>query len=645
MIKARMLFKKCVVLTAIFLFVFMSVIFPIDVSVAQQNDDSSVAKLIKVARQMRERGLVRFDFKDLDLMTFIKFMAELTGKNFVVDPKVRGKVTVVSPRELNINEAYEVFLSVLELNGWGVVKVGNYYKITSLKSAKLGTGKVLSGKKIPRGGEDLITQVVPVDFVDASEVVRVIKPLLSNRGMVTLIKNSNMLLIHDTASSLQNIMKIVKVIDGADTEKVVSAMKLKYAMANDVATKLDKIAKSRGGTYANSVFVPDTRTNKVIVVVNKNILTDIKSIVQEIDQPPPPGGEMLRVYRLRYADAESIAKQLKGVIQTILRMLPKDKKGTQLTVVADKATNSLIIAAPPDLYREIEKVIQELDVQRKQVLIKGLIAEVNLTKLKHAGIDWATWLGKIHGDVAYIMQGDLGTVVNPDIVNAIGDNTGVGGILFGYLKLLEKYDAINVLSVPQLLCTDNQTSKFQVGKVIPALKSTIGKVEDPSAIQKSYEYKETGIILEVTPRVRSENVVDLDIKQIIEDVITASTVDTPVTSKREIKTTVQVRSGQTIILGGLMKDVEKLTRKKIPGLVYIPIIGNLFRTVVRQRDKVDLLIFLTPYIITNPKQATYYTQQAILQHKKKGKASEDEIEAKIQKWLKEINERNKKDTR
>jgi general secretion pathway protein D len=255
-----------------------------------------------------------------------------------------------------------------------------------------------------------------------------------------------------------------------------------------------------------------------------------------------------------------------------------------------------------------------------------------MTKLNNAGIDWATWGGAITGDAVLAGQASLGnatgvpsefvdwfrdlTRVEEEITNPItGEVTGTKttyegkALIYATINMLKKYDAINVLSMPRLLCTDNMESELQVGQVIPQLKSRLSDTSNPSAVQNSYDYKDTGLILKVTPHVRSGNLVALEIDQTVEDVLTPMTVNTPTTSKRQIKSNVTVGDGQTIVLGGLIKEADKSVKSRVPILSYIPLVGEFFKSVAKSREKVDLLIFLTPQIIETPEEASSLTKE------------------------------------
>ena len=276
-------------------------------------------------------------------------------------------------------------------------------------------------------------------------------------------------------------------------------------------------------------------------------------------------------------------------------------------------------------------------------MLRGLIAEVSLNKLNSAGIDWAAWGGDIFGSIVAAGNMQLGNSAVPSDVqqlyqnlmteervitnqagNAIGTITETKGaaLVYAYIKLLNKFDAINVLSMPRLMCTDNLKSTLQVGQVIPQLKGSLTNQTNTNSVTNSYEYKDVGLILNVTPHIRSGNLIALEIEQSIEDLMTTMNSVTPVTSKREVKTSVLVANGETVVIGGLIKEAEKELRNRVPLFSYIPIIGNLFRSNERQREKVDLMIFLTPYILETPQQASQITNEIIRDGQKLSDAEE-----------------------
>jgi general secretion pathway protein D len=332
-------------------------------------------------------------------------------------------------------------------------------------------------------------------------------------------------------------------------------------------------------------------------------------------------------------------------------------------VVPDLTTNSLIFATTQKQYDALEKILQEIDVQPKQVLIRGFMAEVNVTNLDNAGVDWSMLGGQIWDN--FMMGGSMqlgeGAVPSQfmqwfnelsrteELIDRNGSTYSVTNydplaLAYATVEMLKKYDAVNVLSVPRLMCTDNKESSFQVGQVIPMLTGSTSDLSNPSASQQNYNYKDTGLTLTVTPHIRSGNFVALDIEQTTEDVLTAMGSTTPVTAKRKIKTTVSVENGQTIILGGMFKETEKSLRRSVPGLSYIPLLGGLFKKVSKEHEKVDFIIFLTPQIIGDTEQMREATVQATLTPRatEATRLEISPVEAEVDLRFKELYEKSRK---
>ncbi len=299
------------------------------------------------------------------------------------------------------------------------------------------------------------------------------------------------------------------------------------------------------------------------------------------------------------------------------------------TVVPDIATNSLIFASTQRQYDSLVPILEAIDVQPKQILLRGFIAEINVTNLDRNGIDWSVLGGQMWDNLLLGGNMSLGEGSVPsqfmtwfndlskreELLDRNGSTYSVTnykpmGLMYATIEMLKRYDAVNVLSVPRLMCTDNKESSFQVGNVIPVMKGTTSDLTNPSAIQSNYDYKDTGLTLTVTPHIRSGNLVAMDIKQTTEDVMTSSGVTTPITSKREVVTSVVVADGETIILGGMIKETEKSMKRRVPGLSYIPLIGGLFQKVSKEKEKVDFVIFLTPQIIEDPSEMKGATMRA-----------------------------------
>jgi general secretion pathway protein D len=585
--------------------------------------------LSDAAREMRAAGEFQLNVRDLDIIQFIRFMSELLGENIVVSPGVAGTVSIVSPEPLSINEARVLMISALEVNGLSLQSMGKYSKVTPLNAGSSTNNEVIKGLGSVSPGEQTVVQIAPLKHVKADFVV---EPVRMGAPEVNIIPVSGetTAMLTGRAVAVNRALGIIKALDAPDSVRSVKTIKLTNASPKLVEGHLNTLAKEAASKLATLFAIGDERSGKIMLVGAAESISEAENLIQELDIPITSSN--FHIYRLQNADAAVIAEQLGQILSTAARLMPamnaQDPEGKPAalpaSVVPDVATNSLVLIATEEQFAAIKTIIGELDIQPKQVLLRGLIAEVNLTKLNSAGIDWAAWGGDASGNLLAGGAAQLGSAALPsqfmewftDMTrreeitydshgNAIATTNITGmGLIYSYIKMLNQFNAINVLSMPRLMCTDNMPSALQVGQVIPQLKGQLSDVTNPSATQSSYEYKDTGLILKVTPHIRNGDLVVLDIEQTVEDVLSTPGAATPVTSKRLIKTNVIVANNETIVLGGLIREAEKTLKNRVPGLSYIPLLGNLFISRERQREQVELMVFLTPRIIETPSQAT-----------------------------------------
>lgn len=577
--------------------------------------------LIEVARAMRSKGKVQFNFKDLDITQFIRFMSELLGENIVVDPSVKGTVSVVSPKAINFKEARQVMLSVLEMNSLSFQQMGGYSKVIPADKGTSTKNQVLKSAQSVAPGEQMVVQVVPLDFVKAAFVVDPIKLGVPGIGIQPLSSGGSVVL-SGRASQLNQAANIIRALDAPDSIRAIRVFPLKYTSPKLMEGHLNAIAKDANSKLADLLAIGDDRSSKIILVGSRQALREGQRILTDLDIPARVGN--FHVYKLQNADAKVVAEQLSQILAVAARLAPDAKVSS---VVPDLPTNSLIFTASQEQYAALAAILKELDIQPKQVLIRGLIAEVNLSKLNSAGIDWSAWGGDAGNNLLIGGVAELGkssvpptflqwfkdmTTEESTTTDAQGNaikttNTKGMGLIYTYIRMLNSLNAVNVLSMPRLMTTDNLPGILQVGQVIPQLKGKTSDISNPNSVQSNYEYKDTGLILKVTPHIRSGNLVALEIEQSTEDLLSTPGDPTPTTSKRLIKTSVLVSNGETVILGGLIKEVERSLKNRVPGLSYIPLIGNLFTSQEKQREKVDLMVFLTPYIVESPKHVSDLT--------------------------------------
>lgn len=598
--------------------------------------DREELNLMQAANEMRASGRVQLNFKDVEIVKFLRFMSELLGENILVDPGISGTVSVVSPKAVTLNEAREVMLSVLEMNNLILEQMDGYSKVTPASGGAVTTGSVVKSDRSVAPGEAVIVQVVPLNYVKAGYVVSPLKTAIKEI-QVSPVGNGSSVLLVGKASLLNRAVSVIRALDAPDSIRAIKVVPLSYANAKLLESQLNAMGKDASSKMAGLMAVADERTGRIVLIGSAQGLREAERVIKELDLPSRT--ENFHVYKLHNADAKTVAEQLSQILATAAKLSPDKEGGVPSTVVPDLPTNSLIFTASQEQYNSLKSILEQLDTQPKQVMLRGLIAEVSLNKLNSAGIDWAAWGGDIVGDAVVAGNIQLGnTSVPTDVMSLYQSlitkeenvpifqeingkdeymgtstltNTQGAGLMYAYIRLLNRFDAINVLSMPRLLCTDNLESSLQVGQVIPQLTGSLTNQANTDSVTNSYEYKDVGLILTVTPHIRSGNLVALEIEQRIEELQTTTNNATPITSKREVKTSVLVANGQTVIIGGLIKEAEKELKNRVPFFSYIPLIGNLFKSTEKQREKVDLMIFLTPYIIETPEHASQVTDRII----------------------------------
>ena len=595
--------------------------------------DQEELNLIKAAQEMRAAGRVQLNFKDLDMAKFIRFMSELLGENILVNPGVSGKVSVVSPKAVTLKEARQVMLSVLEMNNLSIQDMEGYSKVVPLSTGGTASNMIVKGDQSVDPSDTIMVQLVPLSYVKAGYVVSPLKTAIP-QIQISPIGNGSSVLLVGKAALLSRAVGVIRAIDAPDSIRTIKVCTLQYANAKLLEAQLNAVAKDASSKLAGMVAVSDERTKRVILVGSSQNIREADRIIKSLDVPSRT--ENFHVYRLKNADAKTVAEQLSQILSVAAKLSPDPKGAMPSTVVPDLPTNSLVFTATQEQFNSLKTILGQLDTQPKQVLLRGMIAEVSLNKLNSAGIDWAAWGGDIFGSIVGAGNIQLGNTAVPSDIqtlyqslitkeetvplydkngnylgNSTTSNTQGAGLVYAYIKLLNKFDAVNVLSMPRLMCTDNLQSSLQVGQVIPQLKGSLTNQTNTNSVTNTYEYKDVGLILTVTPHIRSGNLVALDIEQRIEDLLTTTNSTTPITSKREVKTSVLVANGETVVIGGLIKEAEKELKNRVPLFSYIPLIGNLFKSQEKQREKVDLMIFLTPYILETPQHASKITNEII----------------------------------
>jgi general secretion pathway protein D len=585
----------------------------------------------------REGERISIDFHDADIRAVIKFISELTGKNFVVDSKVKGKVTVISPTKITIEEAYRMFQSILEVEGFTTVPAGKAIKIIPSREAKEKGHEAIPSKREAFLGEDrIITRIIHLRFIDGDSLLSVIKPLVSKESSLVSYPYTNDIILTDVASNIGKILTIVRELDVEGFQEEISVVPLEYADAKTLATELksifeEKITPAKAPRVRRPSpravpaagkriikIIPDERTNSIVLVANADDTANIKKVIRDLDVAAPVGKGKINVYYLRNADAEEMAKVLMEIASKA-KPTKEPGKGVEFAgeviITPDKPTNSLVITASPQDYEVLKGVIEKLDIRRLQVFVEGLIMDVSMDKVRELGMEWQ------FSDVEYD-KGFRDATTKPFAGTSFGDInqartnpfdlTGLilgaadGTITFGgetflniaaLIRALQTDSDFNILATPHLLTMDNQEAELVVAQNVPF------KVRETATASgfpvEEIERKDVGLTLRVTPQISEGDFVRIEIYQEISNVAEKQIEGATdlVTNKRSTKTTVVVKDHQPIVLSGLLQDQVEDSVQKVPWLGDIPLMGTLFKVTRHSGRKNNLLIVLTPHII------------------------------------------------
>jgi len=574
-----------------------------------------------------ESKYVTIDFNDVDIRVFIKFISELTGRNFVIDKAVKGKVTIVSPKKISVKEAYKVFESVMEVHGYTAIPAGDIIKIVSVRSARERNVETRLRKQAISPEDKVVTQLIPLDYANPDEMKKVLTPLVSKSSVIISYPPTGMLIVTDLLSNIKRLFKIVTALDIEGIEEQISVISLSYASAAETAKSLTQIFQKKplkGRVTTSIQIVSDDRTNTIIALASDNDTTRIKKLITLLDKEIPRGEAKVRVYHLQNADAEELTKVLmnipaKGTQQPEKGKGPVISKDVQ--VVPDKATNTLVITAERDDYVILADVIRELDVPRPMVYIEAMIMEVNVDKRFKIGAEWTggEYISTDEGRTKVYGGGfqSGGITPSPNAANVItfpegfsvgvlGQAIQIGDFTFPNLgavfQAYQKDEDVKILSTPQILTLDNEEAEIYVGKNVPY--QTRAETSDANVDYSSYEYKDVGVTLKITPQISQERFVRLNIYQEVTKLVESGTAtERPTTLKRTAKTVVFIKDKNTIVIGGLTGEDVSNTVYKVPCLGNMPLLGWLFKYESQNRENTNLFIFITPHIIENPVEA------------------------------------------
>lgn len=597
---------------------------------------------------------VTLNLKDADINALVESMSVLTGKNFIVDPRVKGKVTIISAKAMDEKELYEVFLAVLGVHGFAAIPGDNVTKIVPAAGAKQESVPTVELRSRVEA-DQIVTRIIQVQNVSAAQIVPILRPLIPPQGHLAAYTPTNVLIISDTAGNVERIAAIIARIDLASNEEV-EIVALRHASATEIVRVLTALEQGKGrgdpaaAAGATPRMVADDRSNSILLSGDKATRLRLRAVITHLDTPVDSGGNTQVIY-LRYAKAKDLMTVLQGVSKSLSSEtarnapMPAGQPGAPpggsssggsslVDIQADESTNALVITAPSDLIRSLRSVIAQLDVRRAQVLVEAVIAEISAEKTAELGVQWVAYgnsvigftnLGSGNASLANIVslaaQVDADSTTLPAVDRvpqglhmAVGDFSGDNQ--FGALiSALAKDADTNVLSTPTVVTLDNEEAEIIVGQNVPFVTGNYTTSTSSTAASsvgnpfQTIQRDDVGIKLKVKPQINEGNAVKLEIAQEVSSVVPSANAATqgPTTNKRSIKTKVLVEDGQVLVLGGLIDENLNENAQKVPLLGDIPLLGNLFRYRGTTKLKRNLMVFLHPVILRDSAQGALHT--------------------------------------
>ena len=467
--------------------------------------------LVEAAQAMKRSGLVQFNFKDMDLVRFVRFMSEILDENIIVPPNVNAKITIISPHPVTVRESREIMLSIQNMGSYSIVRQGGVSP----------SNNVYRGRTGPGFGEETVTYIVPLDYVSVESVVPALQQAMGQALIALPVGNGRDIMLQGRATDVNKGVQLLRKMDTPQSARVSRTYEVVYGDPTTVAAQLNAIAQTSGPLQGLSA-IADVPSKKVILIGSRSAIDQAVRVIKELDVDSKIGD--FHIYKLKNIDATVASEQVAKVLASTATMLGSDAAKFPATVVPDVATNSLIFAATQRQFDSLVPILDAIDIQPRQILLRGFIAEINVTNLENNGIDWSILGGQMWDDLLLGGNMQLGENTVPstfmtwfndlskreELLDRNGSTYTITNyqpmaLMYATIDLLRKYDAVNILSVPRLMCTDNKESSFQVGQVIPVLKGSTSDLSNPSAIQSNFDYKDTGLTLTVTPHIRSGN--------------------------------------------------------------------------------------------------------------------------------------------
>jgi general secretion pathway protein D len=578
--------------------------------------------------------MIVVNFDGLDVRDVLKTVGDLTGINFVPHESVSGPVTAMSPTPIRLGDLYRFLQTILDVSGFATIETNDAVKVVAKPEAIKGSVQVRIGadpSSIPRT-DQIAAQIIPLTYADPAQVKQFAQQIVPGAQIATY-PGTNLIVVTDTLSNIRHLAEMIARLDVEGARERVTLFPLTYASAQVLTEQIARILEKsritgapapRGRTATMPDYqpkvLPDERTNSLIVIASDHDIAIIADLVEQLDIRRPTGTGNVHVTYLKNADANEVAASLEAAVPS-MQLAGAVEATQQIQVTADASTNSLIIVASPQDFEVISQIIEKLDIVREQVLVEMLILEVTEEALTEIGVDWATLDDAVADSIRGFGLTNLGprvSFLNGSLEGlAVGAWQGSGSdVKIGaILQALQKESGVNILSTPSILTSNHRKAKIIVGENRPFVtESRITENNNPltPTVIQSFEYKDVGITLEITPHVSQGGLIRLEVDseftKLVEDVTTPS-LQTPTTAKRTAQTVVTMGSGDTVVIGGLIRDDTISVKKKIPLVGDLPLIGALFTSKRDLTQKTNLLFFLTPHVMANQDQLRQMTER------------------------------------
>jgi len=572
---------------------------------------------------------INVNLKNVSLKDFVQFVGEFTGKSIVYDERMlKGNVSIDSKAKMNKKDLMEIFYTVLSMNNLYAVNKDDYIQILQERDLQDYADKFV--KSPDKDSKDFVTSVITVEGIDLTQVAASVARLKSRLGHVQPVKGINALVIRDSSDRVNKITKVVESLKNVANNMNINAIQIENTTASSVLQNVKDFfnqLKAQSMIAMDPVLIADDMSNVLIAAATENGMKKIEYIVSKLDSADAQAATSPKVFYLKNAvaaDVEKVLNQLLGSIQD-----PKTKNVVKSNVASDKATNSIIVVGDSELYDKVEKLIDKLDVPRKQVYVEALIMETTLEKGGNFGVEWLAGGGSddFAGSVGYLNDGAATSFMSPVLegnspnfsalpggftAGVLGNVITYEGVKFPTLTALVNFvktaSGINILSNPQILTLDNEEAEIFVGENRPFITST--KFDSNNNPIQSYDYRDVGIRLNIQPHISSDSTITLDIKQEVKKVISNASVDAPapITLTRSTNTTVKLRNNSKLVISGLIKDDSDEINSAVPGLSKIPLIGWLFKSKEKSSQKTNMMVFITAKIISTQNEANELTE-------------------------------------